>query len=71
MCTKQSDDYFDDGLACGKFSESEYLSGNGEAEKMNLCREIEVGTLDARGPITFSLWWVLHSKLLPFPQILK
>ena len=50
--------------------------GKGEAERMNfpdtkLCREIEVGTLDARGPITFSLWWVLHSKLLLFPRSSK
>ena len=45
--------------------------GKGEAEKINLCWEIEVGTLDTRGPITFSLWWVSHSKLIPFYQILK
>ena len=42
-----------------------------ESKKMTLCREIEVGTLDARGPITFSLWWVLHSKLLLFPRSSK
>ena len=71
MCTKQSNDYIDGELACVKFSKSEFLSGKGEAEKMTLCREIEVGTFDASGPITFSLWWVSHSKLLPFHQILK
>ena len=45
--------------------------GNGEAEKMTLCRDFEVGTLDASGPITLSLWWGSHFKLLPFLQILK
>ena len=38
---------------------------------MTLCRENEIGTLDARGPITFSLWWVLHSKLLLFTRSSK
>ena len=43
----------------------------GKQKNMTLRCDFEVGTLDANGPITLSLWWGSHSKLLPFLQILK